>query len=124
MQVGIIKSHYFDKYKENRPYWRGFETCHHYTRRLLSRSFKSFSVLPINIYIQLHLFRKCMENDRQSLLFAINYSLVAGISEREQRNFALRMLAEKHLHRNNFLMFCDFFHSQTSRQVDSKSCDA
>ena len=44
--------------------------------------------------------KKYMANDK--FLFAISYPLITEFFDRKQKNFVLRMQAQKHLHRNNF----------------------
>ena len=45
-----------------------------------------------------------MENVKHLFLFAINYPFVAKTFNRQKRNISLRMLAQKYLYRNNFVL--------------------
>ena len=92
------------KHEENRP--SGIDSKRVKIKmRFVSRPFKSFALLPKKICIQLPLFRNCMENDQEKgklFLFAINYTFVAEIFDREQKIFVLSTSEQKVLHRNKF----------------------
>ena len=51
-------------------------------------------------------YKKMIDN---YFLYAFNYSFAAGIFNRKQRNFGIRMLAQKHLLRNNFFRIATFY---------------
>ena len=99
MQVAIIETTILTNMK--------FEMRRYYTAIHFNTS-QNF--LPIKVILPL--LKNCMENDEQLcftillhdttdeqlLLLAIDYSFLAGVFYREQRN----LLAQKHFHRNRF----------------------